>query len=61
MSDTRPLSKKMLEEHLRVFPNCEWICPHRIELADTKTEQYACPSYYDDDGHLQDCLCGKCL
>ena len=24
------------------------------------TEQYACPSYYDDNGLLQDCTCGKC-
>lgn len=25
-----------------------------------KTEQYLCPSYFDDDGILQDCSCGKC-
>jgi len=24
------------------------------------TEQYLCPSYYDDDGILRDCTCGKC-
>lgn len=23
-------------------------------------EMYQCPSYYDDDGVLQDCECGKC-
>lgn len=23
-------------------------------------EQYKCPSYYDDDGLLRDCKCGKC-
>ena len=24
------------------------------------TEQYKCQSYYDDDGILKDCTCGKC-
>ena len=24
------------------------------------TKQYKCPSYYDDDGVLRDCTCGKC-
>lgn len=24
------------------------------------TEQYKCPSYYDDNNVLQDCTCGKC-
>ena len=23
-------------------------------------EMYLCPSYYDDDGVLQDCKCGRC-
>ena len=23
-------------------------------------EMYQCPSYYDDDGVLQDCECGMC-
>jgi len=23
-------------------------------------EMYQCPSYYDDDGVLQDCKCGRC-
>lgn len=25
-----------------------------------ETEQYKCPSYYDDNNELQDCSCGKC-
>jgi hypothetical protein len=25
-----------------------------------KTEQCFCKSYYDDNGDLQDCTCGKC-
>ena len=25
-----------------------------------KTEQCFCKSFYDDDGILQDCTCGKC-
>ena len=24
------------------------------------TDQYKCPSYYDDDNILRDCTCGKC-
>ncbi len=26
----------------------------------TVTEQYQCPSYFDDNGVLQNCKCGKC-
>lgn len=54
------LSQKMMRQHLEVFPNCEWLCSHRLELADEATPQYKCPSYYDDDGKLQDCTCGGC-
>jgi len=25
-----------------------------------KEEEYKCPSYYDDNNILQDCICGRC-
>lgn len=27
---------------------------------DEVVEQYACPSYFDDDNVLQSCECGRC-
>lgn len=30
-------------------------------LNGNKVEQYKCPSYADDNGDIQDCLCGKCV
>lgn len=29
-------------------------------LGGAEIDQYKCPSYADDNGDIQDCLCGKC-
>ncbi len=54
------LSSAQMRQHLAIFPRCEYLCPHNIKLAEEGTPQCFCPSYYDDDGTLQDCECGEC-
>lgn len=34
---------------------------HQEEIREDKTEQYECPSYFDDSNTLKDCTCGKCV
>ena len=33
---------------------------YQPKTTSTSVEQYQCQSYYDDEGTLQDCTCGKC-
>lgn len=54
------VSLKMLIEHLEIFPSCKYIEAHDVRLVDEDSEQYKCQSYYDEDGHIQDCSCGEC-